>query len=297
MDLYKYNVWCNTEGIYVQTWGQTAPTVCPNNNEHSINEDKTWITDTILGAPITDHATGKQRVHQTSRQVGMKTYFTGAGDDSSDPTDVGGGNDFFMGHHIGDSTTDSIYLDFNCVENETWLHEGYIMWKNADFDKISMVVVPRVVEWESGSGTDYDLYGGYLIIPSDGTNGTINVTGDLTDSIGGLVYMPGDDLGNDAVAFWNADWNTTTKEFENITPAPYGNGKYNIFAYEIILSNFVNRIPLSGDGSERLQSSDVDQVGHGMRFKSIIKTHISDDHPDHHWDVSCILTFHRERTI
>jgi len=297
MDLYKYNVWCNTEGIYVQTWGQTAPTVCPNNNEHSINEDKTWITDTILGAPVTDHASGKTRVHQTSRQLGMKTYFTGSGDDPSDVTDVGSGHDFHFDHIIGDSTNDSIYLDFNCIENETWLHEGYIIWKYAEFDEISMIAVPRVVEWQSGSGTDYNLYGGYLVIPSDGTNGTVEITGDLTESIGGLVYMPDDDAGNAPVAFWNADWNTTTKEFENIIPAPYGNGRYNIFAYEVTLSNFVNRIPLLGDGFKRLQASDVDQLGHGMRLKAIIKTYISDHHDDHHWHVACVLTFHREHCV
>ena len=162
---------------------------------------------------------------------------------------------------------------------------------------MTLNIVPRVPTWEYSSGTDYNIYGGYLIIPSDGTNGTINITSDLTSSIGGLVYMPDDDQGNSPTAFWNADWNTTTKEFENITPAPYGNGRYNIFAYEVNMARFINSLPLLGSGFERLQTSDVDQLGHGMRLKALITTHIDENHGDHHWHMTCCITLHREHSV
>jgi len=282
--------------MWVETLSETVPIHCPNNNDHNIDTNKTTIIDEFLNIPITD-SSGKQRVHQTSRQLGMKTYFTGAGDDPADPTDVGGGTKIYLDHDIGDSTHSELYIDFNCIENETWIHEGYIVWESAMFDILSLEVVPRVPTWQYGSGTAYAIYNNYLIIPSDGTNGTIDITSDLTSSIGGLIYMPDNDLGESPTAFWNAEWNTTTKTFENITPAPYGNGRYNIFAYEIILDKFINKIPLLGSGFERLQTSDVDQFGHGMRLKVNAETHIDDNHEDHHWHLSSCITLHRERTV
>jgi len=296
MNIYKFRVWCNVENIWVETLSETTPTYCPNNNEHNIDDSKTTIIDKILDIPITDQS-GKPRIHQTSRQIGMKTCFVGVGDNAEDPTDVGGGSKIFFDHHVGDSTHDELYIDFNCIENETWVHEGYVIWETARFDTLTLSIVPRIPIWEYSSGTPYNIYGGYLIIPSDGTNGTINITSDISSSIGGLVYMPDNEEGESPTAFWNADWNTVTKEFENIIPAPYGNGRYNIFAYEVNLAVFINKLPLLGSGFERLKTSDVDQLGNGMRLKACVETHIDDNHGDHHWHLSSCITLHREHTV
>jgi hypothetical protein len=43
----KYRVYCNTEAAYVYVWAETEPTVCPNNNGHSIDTGKTTIDATI----------------------------------------------------------------------------------------------------------------------------------------------------------------------------------------------------------------------------------------------------------
>lgn len=297
MNLYKYRVWCITESKWITTWTESTPTACPKNDTHEIDSSKTLIIEKKLEVDETDRDTGKKRVHQTSRQPGTSIYFTGSGDDVSDSDDVGNGVDFIFDHDIGDSTTDELYMDFNCIDNETWLHEGYVIWRYAEFDNISMIVVPRVASWEAGSGTNYNIYGGYLIIPSDGTNGTINITSDLTSNTGGLVYMTDSEDGTAPTAFWNADWNSTTKEFENITPAPYGNGRYNIFAYEVTLARFVNKIPLLDAGFIQLQSSDIKQIGNGMRIKTETETYISDHHDDHHWHVSFMLTLNRAKSI
>jgi len=252
------------------------------------------IYDVPLQEEIRDHYSGKLRVHQTSRQLGTKTYFTGSGDNPDDPSDIGNGNDFIFSHKIGDSTNVAIYLDFNCIENETWLHEGYVIWKNALFDRISLDIVSRVTNTQAGSNTAYNLYGGYLIIPSDGTNGTIDIISDITTSTGGLVYMTDTDTGEQPIAFWNAEWNSSTEKFENITPAPLGDGRYNMFATEICLGRFVNRIPFLNNGFEKLQSSDVDRLGHGMRLKAYTQTYIDEQHPDHDWEIACIIVLHRE---
>ncbi|MCK5603408.1 hypothetical protein KAR91_16100 [Candidatus Pacearchaeota archaeon] len=293
-DLFKYRIYCNTESAYVTGWYETEPTVCPNNNTHNIDSTSVVIIEQKLDEGPTD-VSGKPRVHQTSRRLGTTTYWTGAGDDPSNPVDIGGGELFNIQHDIDSTATiEYKYIDFNCVENMTYVHEGHIVWKDAYFDMVSLELVPRTTPYSAGSNTNYNLYGGYLIVPAAG-DGTIDLDQSpytITDHRGGLVYMTNDDEGNLPVAFWNADWNTSTKEYENITAAPNGDGRYNMFAVEVKFARFVNRISLLGDGFEKLQSADADEIGHGMRFKIITETHGN----NHHWDLACILTFHRERT-
>jgi hypothetical protein len=57
--VYQWQVYCVTEGIYVNTWQVNQPTVCPNNNTHTINASATSIigqvsTQTIKAAENTD---------------------------------------------------------------------------------------------------------------------------------------------------------------------------------------------------------------------------------------------------
>jgi len=294
MDIYQYRIWCNTELSFVTTWAESEPTVCPNNNSHEIDITKTTIINSITEIPPKD-LSGKERVQQTSRPLGLKTYFTGCGDNPNNITEYGEGEDFFINHQIGDSTSQELYLDLNIVENETWIHEGYIIWKDALFDCVSLKIVPRVTGTTIGSNTNFNCYTDgniHIIIPAAG-DGTCEITTDIYDPNGGLVYMPDSDLGITPVAFWNADWNSTTKKYENITAAPYGNGRYNMFYEEDILSRFVNKVPLLGNGFQRLQSSDSERLGQGMRCKTIAHTH----NTDHDWSVACALTLHRYKTI
>ena len=104
--------------------------------------------------------------------------------------------------------------------------------------------------------------------------------------------MPNDDQNNPPVAYWNADWNSTTKEFENITAAPNGDGRYNMFAVEVSLNRFVNRIPLLHYGFQMLQSADTAELGQGMRLKATAHTWGE----DHAWKVACALTMHRQKS-
>jgi len=242
---------------------------------------------------------GKLRVHETSRPLGVKTFFAGAGDDPTDVTDFGGGQVCTINHLIGGANPQYTYMDLNIIENETWVHEGYLIWKDALMDTLTCSIVPRVPTWhfDSTASTDYALYGGYMIVPiytvgGGPGDGTLVIDSDLTDpTVGGLVYMPNDDRNNPPTAFWNADYNTSTHQFENITPAPTGNGRYNIFALEISLTCFANKIPLLGSGFERMQTADTDQMGHGMRFRLCAETQ-----GDHNWSVSMIFTLYRDNT-
>ena len=47
MSVYKYRIYCNTENQYTYTWNTIKPSVCPNNNTHSIDTDTICIVDTI----------------------------------------------------------------------------------------------------------------------------------------------------------------------------------------------------------------------------------------------------------
>ena len=235
----------------------------------------------------------KLEVHESSRVRGTTTYFTGAGDNINDITDVGNGEMFILKHRIADPFEQHLYIDFNIVENETWIHEGYVIWHNAQFDTISFTIIPITTNYTVSSGTNYNLYGGYLVVPAAG-DGTIQVTSDITDPRGGLVYIP---ISEDGVrhtpAFWNAEWNSTTKKYENITAAPYGNGEYNMFTVEVPLGRFVNRLPLLGQGFQRMQSADSDEIGQGMRLRATLYT----TDPDHDWEMACMLTLHRAHTV
>jgi hypothetical protein len=293
-DLYKYLIWCNVEQTYIEKWSIEEPTLCPNNIEHQIDSTRTHIIDESLDEGPKDRS-GKPRVQQTSRKLGTGTYWTGQGDDPSDVTSKGGGTRLNVYHKIGDTSPLNIYADFNIIENETWIHEGYVTWKNCEFDTISFEMVPVVTQIEASTNTYYNLYGGYLIVPAAG-DGTIDIVSDITDPFGGLVQVVPNDLGEIAPGYWNADWNSSTKLFENITAAPSANGDFNMFSIEITFARFVNRIPLLGDGFMMMQSSDSDQIAHGMRFKLIAETYDDKGIDDHDWQAACILTLHRENT-
>ncbi len=253
-------------------------------------------SDVNLAAEYRDRS-GKLRVHQTSRKLGLRIMWFGEGDDQSDPHAAGGGEmfaiDFTSVSGIG---TQSKYIDFNAVDNETWLHEGYLTWKDCQFEQLTLKMVPRVTGVTASSGTNYDLYGGYLVIPAYPGTGTIDLTTDITQHDGGLIYMPDNDLGETPQAFWNADWNTSTKEYENISAAPYGDGRYNMFAAEVTFARFINSIPLLASGFIALNSSDVDQLGHGMRLKMSVTP---GDHNgvEEEVGVACIMCLHRERSV
>lgn len=42
-----YRIYCNTEASYTYTWKETTPTVCPNNNAHSIDTNTISILDVV----------------------------------------------------------------------------------------------------------------------------------------------------------------------------------------------------------------------------------------------------------
>jgi len=241
---------------------------------------------------------GKLRVHQTSRKLGTIICWTGEGDDPGNPSSVGGGVSFSFSYSAGQADPLIKYIDFNVVENETWLHEGYITWKNCYLDTLDLLIVPRTVSYTVSTGTNYNLYGGYLIVPAIPGQGTIDITSDITTHSGGLVFMPDGDLGEVSTAYFDATWNSNTKRYENITPNYTGTGKFNMFATEINFAHFVRKMPLLNSGFIALNSSDTDQLGSGMRLKMIADTNTTiSGVGDHDWSMACTMCLHRAKTV
>lgn len=43
--IYKYRIWCETDGKYEFVWSETPPTKCPSDTGHTINTNKTIVVD------------------------------------------------------------------------------------------------------------------------------------------------------------------------------------------------------------------------------------------------------------
>lgn len=263
-------------------------------NDGSIDLPIISALDAIRGYISTTPLMGakdKIRTYQSCRPLGTKICFTGVGDNSANQYAVGGGQELYYEHYIGDSTSTSIYIDFNCIENITYLYEGYASWQDCNGDTMSFTVVPKVTTVTAGTNTMYNVYGGYLVIPAAG-----NGTAQIADADKKLVpVVPSIDTGIITTpGYWNATWNTTTKQFENVTAAPAGNGSYNMYSYEITGSTFCNRLPMFGTttGWSLMDTSDAEMFPHNMRVKITFRTRL----PDHSWKWGGVITLYRSKT-
>ena len=45
--IYKWRVWCNTEGDWKYVWSFDMPTTCPSDNQHSIDKSKIVIIQQV----------------------------------------------------------------------------------------------------------------------------------------------------------------------------------------------------------------------------------------------------------
>lgn len=259
--------------------------VAYSNFMHGMNTNELNIASPFLDPKETD---GRSVVHATPRRLGTYTYFTGADDDHTDPVKYGGSSNIqdFYGHYTT-TGTDTLYADYNTIENETYIREGVMQWKDAINDVVTLEVVPQTTTYTSGSNTYFNLYGGYLIIPAAG-NGTIAVSpSDMK-----LVQCTANEYGVKPAGYWNADWNSSTKVFENVTAAPTGNGNYNMFGVAVTLARFANRIRVLGSSNMRFSTEDITQIGNGMRIKLSIETVGS----NHEWWWNLYLSFYRRKT-
>lgn len=234
---------------------------------------------------------GKLRVHQTSRKDGLAIHWTSCGDDRSNPQTFGHGNSFGYRHSIGDSTSEIVYVDFNGLLNESWIHEVVMTWHGCEFDKVTVDIVSDYCTIQDSTAGNYTKYGP-ILLPAVPGSGDCDITSDVLAYTGGLVSKdnPTDPTQSSSPAFWNADFNTSTGRFENLSAAPEGDGSYNIFHQEKILNRTFNEMQLLKDAFQIFNSSDTDQLSHGYRIKIKFNTTL----PDHEWTVSGVVVMHRQ---
>jgi len=234
---------------------------------------------------------GRNLVHDTPRYLGTYTYFTSTDDDHTDPHAVGGDNvcELMWNHTSGSDLTKTIYLDYNTINNTTYVRQGDMQWENAHHDSVSFTIVPKITDYTVSSNTDYDLYGGYLVIPNPYGTGTISIE----TSSAKLVQLTPNEFGNYPAGYWDATWDSTNKEFTDIQPNYYGTGEYNIFTYEVELYKFMNKRLLMGTHNKDCMTEDSSQIGHNMRLRVDLETRL----PDHNWSWNGNVMLYRQRTI
>jgi len=119
VDVYKYRLYCMTEDKYVDTWDESTPTACPNNNTHTIISGSISIIDVQIddGPRMVDD--GRPIVRADTRPLGTQTYFTMRGDDLDNGT-FGDGQDFRW-----DFSNDDNPYDPSLVENGPTIASGF----------------------------------------------------------------------------------------------------------------------------------------------------------------------------
>ena len=303
-DLYKYRVLCDSTCGWSEVWAEEPPTVCPKNASHGIVESATTIIDTRIQDHPSTGPDNKLMVYESSRPIGTKIYFTCEGDahdDTHNYGSVGDGNSMYYTHNIDDTTSSYIYIDFNTIENLSYIHEGYLMWSGCLGDHVSLEIVPEVTPWSGPtSGTDYHIVNssgvpdftekGYIIVPAAPGTGSIAVD---TTAMELIQVLPSFDTGKiDDPGYWDADYNKTTHQFENITPNYTGTGGYNLMGREVVLSRFVNKMTLLDKGFLQLQTAESETLPHHVRLRINFHTKT----PDHVWSCSCMMVLHRQHT-
>lgn len=239
----------------------------------------------------------KLMTHDTPRPTWCNTYITGEGDDPSSPYNkLGGGNNLFWNHKIGDPN-ENIYVQFNnlCTDRiEDFIANGWIFNKGCLGDQLTCEVVNKVTNITTGQiNTNYNLYGGYMIIPAAG-DGTIQV--DPADMR--LVRcLKSQTTGITPPGYWTGDWNSTTGLWENVTPVPDGTGTHNMFSVELVLDRFANHINMLDGQKMFLHIQDAAQFSRELMLKFHNDTNVSKGVTDHDYMIVVNLYLFRSKTL
>lgn len=218
---------------------------------------------------------------ENSRPLLTNGCYTSVDDDPTNPYDVGNGtHQVKLDHVMGQSMSVEFPQDFNVELNASYMFEGYSNWTNAKFDEFTFEIRTKATPYTLQAGTNFKRYS-TLIIPADGD-------GDVTFNLS-TAYLcsvvPKTDTGLYPMAFWNATFNPSTNQYENLTAAPLGDGKYNIFHTEVTLKRYINRHLMLGNGQFHFSTSDPSQLGTNLKLVYRLIT----GGPDHDWQ--CVVNF------
>jgi len=240
---------------------------------------------------------GKQFIHQSSRPISTNTFYTGVDDNDNFI-------EFVHAETEGQGAGTPVYIDLNCRENNTYIHEALIQWKNAERDCVSAKVVTTATTTSAGS--DYGITAG---LPTDKENGVIlpgpiadllSITKDKTftnTDAKPIMLSPDADTGVQPSGYWDISLDSNGNyDYATLAENLGGTGNCNLYDSERDLKAFVRKVPMIGSSSawNILPSSDTAKLGDGMRIKLTFETRGTADHA---WECSVAVILHRQRTL
>lgn len=172
-NLYKYQIYCETESSWVSKWDEIEISVCPNNNGHTVTSGSVSVIDMKLDVGPT-MADGRPIVRADTRPIGTQTYFTCTGDTVSGIGD---------GQHLCWNFADeeNIY-DPNVLENPQTIASGFKAKKLDVWFNENVYLKDGVLYYQNATyGTNVSAY---LTVPSG--NYYPNNVGDIPASALGL---------------------------------------------------------------------------------------------------------------
>lgn len=283
--VYKYRVRCVTEGKNILTWSEDEPTVCPNNDGHTIDASKT----TIIGAvtrdfPVSTIDGSKVAVHPSYKpREELETYvvWAGCGDNISDPDDIGGGE--LLDFHLSPGTsTQTVDVKFNPLHGRVWIHEGYLKFTGGGVgDYMEAVVVTDATPLQQSVNLDLVVDGDGWISYSPGGPGT--GTDGFADATK-IQLIPRSFMGD-------GDWDY---DGADLTPNMSGTGGYKISNAERSVHKFFSKIPCYGECTTYFSMSSDETTELPANFFMRVTAHNVSDTT---WHANIVMEIYRERTF
>lgn len=287
--LNKYKIFCNTENAWVidSAWRESPLISCPNNTAHVINNESIIVdstTETIVSLSGAKHPDGRPSVYATPRPAGTYTHFTSYGDLNEV---IGQGNPVIHLHRPSQQLDKSLYLDFHTIDNKTFIHDAFVSYQTCQFDSLECHIVPKVQTYTNTTTGNFNIDpSSGIIIPAIPGTGLVDLTGHPIRLVEMTTNVP---------KFWDGTWDPTLKSFINLIPKPNGDGKFNMFTTEVKFLTLARWVFI-GDGIIKLNSTDSERLGHGMRIKFDFSTYIDSNIFDHQWLISIVFHLFREKT-
>lgn len=239
-----------------------APTACGVIVECDIPKNSADETDFVTNYKLSEY-TEKQETISSRILPGKTTFFAGRGDD----IDAGSfGNGPFM--TITRTTTGESYIEIQFLEDHA-IYGGRVIYSNGgwgDSAKFSIFAPATPTVSNPGAG-EYDLYGGYLVIPNANNTGAVDIS--LTDKLNGNVQI------HKAVpipsptstGYFNYDHITNT-----ITKLTTPTGSHMLMSIPLELYRYSNALNIHGIGKDTYEADKAGVVLKHWRHRLTLTT-------------------------
>lgn len=239
-----------------------------------------WLVANI-DFPISDVGT-KMAVHDSPKPVvpgkSIYAYWCGAGDDVVNHV-IGGGQKAILKTVVGQATT-SVDLKFDSQFGKVYLHDGFIIWKDAGVgedlgDSVSVEIIASPTSLQTAANLNYVIESNKVkaVAPGTGTHG-FAASPTLVPNI-------------TTTGWWNYDATA------GLTFSTTQTGKYDIWDIEKTANRFVNKFLVFGTNNTYtdLSSEDTSEIPAGY-FIRMIAHNVSDTV----WYACILMEMFRERT-